>query len=778
MNNTMAKELNLMTLLNETGILAENICSSANSYKNTEDKARKRQYQASKDYDENAKYTILNPSKAYENCGLTIFDIDFPVWEDRFESDFQKAVQKLKEMGVAYSQSPYGMKLYLRLDKAHIPDFAKDYTILEQQWSLGNKQKDCICEILHLKNKHCDYALTNDEENTYYTLDNMENLFKPWDISQEIEEFFEALSATAIHQKESNTKTIASRQYGIKDAENVEDEIHRKNAKKFNELGKSMKEFLPWLMDRLEIKIETHSNDGCNDGVRIAYKLLQNPYAFNREDFEEFLSCYAQLHNGVCFPAGSLAKEFESKVIIPLKEEKQKQDSIALKQIYVCCNTHTKQYFVIEETQENSGVFDTWEHQSTAFIGNALGVKPSELGFHRIELDNTHPKILSHNGSEITFNPTLNEIARIPERREWINDRSCFDSLELDHRTRILFENIYGLNVELAIMKEAFRFGRYCLGEGMDGRSKLKSFDILLSTQRGTGKSSFVELITKIYMSNPTRAITDFVGKYPEVNSYNGQIMYAGSITERSVSLSYDEHGMSRTDFEFLKEIQSPMGTSIPKKMQSTKVINPPHIYCYVSVNYDEGNIGKIYYSNDTSLNNSIFLSYNLEAKTLIELLSAKDREWLMGSTEAVSNLRKYLLRVFNTLSDEDKDGIMDCSRFVAKSFYRPQDFLTLTKGSKTSASKGEYVKALQNRDIDSLCRVLNDEILGLLEEKQPKIYESLNKKVQEYLDGVSSELDFRRGEHNAVCKILQITASHYQDCFTSKGENGKLKIG
>lgn len=207
-------------------------------------------------------------------------------------------------------------------------------------------------------------------------------------------------------------------------------------------------------------------------------------------------------------------------------------------------------------------------------------------------------------------------------------------------------------------------------------------------------------------------------------------------------------------------------------------MINPPHIYCYVSANYDEGTIGKIYYSNDTSLNNSIFLSYNLEAKTLIELLSAKDREWLMGSTEAVSNLRKYLLRVFNTLSDEDKDGIMDCSRFVAKSFYRPQDFLTLTKGSKTSASKGEYVKALQNRDVDSLCRVLNDEILGLLEEKQPKIYESLNKKVQEYLDGVSSELDFRRGEHNAVCKILQITASHYQDCFTSKGENGKLKNG
>ena len=664
---------------------------------------------------------------------MAIFDIDFPVWEDRFESNFQKAVQKLKEMGVAYSQSPYGMKLYLRLDKAHIPDFAKDYTILEQQWSLGNKQKDCICEILHLKNKHCDYALTNDEENTYYTLTNMGNLFKPWDISQEIEEFFEALSVTAIHQKESNTKTIASRQYGIKDAENVEDEIHRKNAKKFNEPGKSMRDFLPWLIDRLEIKIETHSNDGCNDGVRIAYKLLQNPYAFNREDFEEFLSCYAQLHNGVCFPAGSLAKEFESKVIIPLKEEKHKQDSIAIKQIYVCCNTHTKQYFVIEEIQENSGVFDTWEHSSTAFIGNALGVKPSELGFHRIELDCTHLKILSHNGSEITFNPTLNEIAKIPERREWINDKSCFDGVELDHRTRILFENIYGLNVELAIMKEAFRFGRYCLGEGMDGRSKLKSFDILLSAHRGTGKTSFVELVTRLYMSEPQKTTDDFVAKKPEVNSYNGQIMYAGTITEKSVSLYYDEHGMSRTDFEFLKEVQSPMGTSVAKKMQSTKVINPPHIYCYVSANYDDGEVSRIYYSNDTSLNSSIFLSYNTEAKSLIELLSAKDREWLMSNTEAVSNLRKYLLQVFNTLSDEDKDGIMDCSRFVAKSFYRPQDYLTLTKGSKASVSKGEYVKALQNRDIDSLCRVLNDEILGLLEEKQPKIHESLNKKVQEY---------------------------------------------
>lgn len=207
-------------------------------------------------------------------------------------------------------------------------------------------------------------------------------------------------------------------------------------------------------------------------------------------------------------------------------------------------------------------------------------------------------------------------------------------------------------------------------------------------------------------------------------------------------------------------------------------MLNPPHIYCYVSANYDNGGTNKIYYSNDTSPNNSIFLSYNLEAKTLIGLLSAKEREWLMSSTEAVSNLRKYLLRIFNTLSDEDKDGIMDCSRFVAKSFYRPQDYLTLTKGSKASVSKGEHVKALQNRDIDSLCRVLNDEILGLLEEKQPKIYESLNKKVQEYLDGVSLELDFRRGEHNAICKILQITASHYQDCFTSKGANGKLKIG
>lgn len=45
-------------------------------------------------------------------------------------------------------------------------------------------------------------------------------------------------------------------------------------------------------------------------------------------------------------------------------------------------------------------------------------------------------------------------------------------------------------------------------------------------------------------------------------------------------------------------------------------------------------------------------------------------------------------------------------------------------------------------------------------------------------MDGANTELDFRRGEHNAICKILQITASHYQDCFTSKGENGKLKIG
>lgn len=301
--------------------------------------------------------------------------------------------------------------------------------------------------------------------------------------------------------------------------------------------------------------------------MRIAYKLLQNPYAFGREDFEEFLSCYAQLHNGVYFPAGSLTKEFESKVIVPLKEDKPKEDTLAPKLVYVCCNTSTRQYFIIEETQENSGVFDTWEHQSTAFIGNTLGVKPSELGFHRIELDNTHPKFLSNNGSKITFNPTLNEIARIPERREWINDRNCFDGVELDYRTRILFENIYGLNVELAIMKEAFRFGRYCLGEGMDGRSKLKSFDILLSTQRGMGKSSLVELFTKIYMSDPLRKTDEFVGKYPKVNSYNGPIMYAGTITERSVSLYYDELGMSRTDFEFLKEIQSPMGISAPKKM-------------------------------------------------------------------------------------------------------------------------------------------------------------------------------------------------------------------
>lgn len=769
--------MNFKLFLEKNNIPLETICSSANYYQDAEDKAGKRQYQANKKYDPNAKYAILNPSKAYENYGLVIFDIDFPIWEERFDCDFQKAAMRLKELGVAYSQSPYGLKLYLRLDKGHIPDFAKDYTILEKQWSLGDKSKDCVCEILHLKNKHCDFALTNDEGNDYYTLGNVENLFRTWEINQETEEFFEALSVTAIHKKESNTKTIASRQYGIKDTESTEDEIHRKNAKKFNELGKSMKEFLSWLIKRLEIEIGAHNNDGCNDGVRIAYKLLQNPYAFTLTDFKDFLNCYADLHNGVYFSATTLAKKFESKVIVPLKEENPKEDSLSLKQVYVCCSTSTKQYFVLEETQENSGVFNAWEHQSTAFIGNTLGVKPSELGFYRIEFDNTHPKILSCNGSEVTFNRTLNEIAKIPERREWIDNKTCFDDVELDNRTRALFENTYGLNVELAIRKEAFRFGRYCLGEGMDGRSKLKSFDILLSTQRGTGKTSFVELITKIYMPNLSENITDFVGKYPEVNSYNGQIMYAGTITEKSVSLSYDEHGMSKADFEFLKEVQSPMGTSIQKKMQATKTINPPHIYCYVSANYDESTAGRIYYSNDTSLNSSIFLSFNLEARTLISLLSVKDREWLCSSAEAVSNLRKYLLKVFNTLGDEDKDEIMDCSRFVAKSFYRPQEYLTLTKGSKASASKSEYIKALQNRDHNSLCRVINDEILGMLEEKQPKLYEPLNKKVQEYLDGVSTEFDFRRGEHNAICKLFSITASHYQDHFTSKGENGKLKL-
>lgn len=182
------------------------------------------------------------------------------------------------------------------------------------------------------------------------------------------------------------------------------------------------------------------------------------------------------------------------------------------------------------------------------------------------------------------------------------------------------------------------------------------------------------------------------------------------------------------------------MGTSIPKKMQSARVINPPCIYCYVSANYDEGTIGKIYYSNDISLNNSIFLSYNAEAKTPILLLSTKERECLIGSTEAVSNLRKYLLKIFNTPSDEDKDGIMD-SYFMSKSFYQPQDFLTLTKISKTSASRGKYVKALQNRDLDSLCRVLNDEILGVLEEKQSKIYEQLNKKCKNILMRLAQSL-------------------------------------
>lgn len=67
----------------------------------------------------------------------------------------------------------------------------------------------------------------------------------------------------------------------------------------------------------------------------------------------------------------------------------------------------------------------------------------------------------------------------------------------------------------------------------MDGRSKFKSFDILLSTQRGIGKISLIELITKIYMSNPARIITDFVGKYPDVNSYSGQIcIQATSLSE------------------------------------------------------------------------------------------------------------------------------------------------------------------------------------------------------------------------------------------------------
>lgn len=434
----------------------------------------------------------------------------------------------------------------------------------------------------------------------------------------------------------------------------------------------------------------------------------------------------------------------------------------------LCIDLDREVYIGIEQEEDNIRKFEG----KIGMVRRFLGIKRDEVDTYTFiskpDLDGIME--INEKSKTVFFNEKRYFLSQIETREQWVKDHSLFPQIDLDERVRRLVENVYGLNADLFLKKEAVRFAE---------ARKLKNFDIVFSNDRNTGKTSLINLVTKIYM--PKGKESAFASLFATPPKSNGrELFHAGSIQTKSATLLFDEVGIDYPQFNFLKELQSPNGTQLEKKYSKAGITNPWMIYAYVLKNYTE-EISDIYYTSDKSLLTSLFFSFNVNAIDITDLIEDQDdRDWVFDSSECVEHLRRYLLGLYNSLTDEEIKSIRQASSFVKQSHYDISKYVK--KASLTTTQMCEqYISCIKKGCYSSLIELFEENLIQALRSFKKKkvakfkLSESLNDIVFTHKSGAKDRQDLTIKIHRSICDFFGIRAYDYLDCFNGANRLSKL---
>lgn len=364
----------------------------------------------------------------------------------------------------------------------------------------------------------------------------------------------------------------------------------------------------------------------------------------------------------------------------------------------------------------------------------------------------------------------------IPERQSWLYDKKYgiiheHDyKIELDPLIKTLVENVVGENAEWFLKKEAVRFAELC---------KLKSFDVIITHGRDIGKDVLINLITRLYVPH-NRSSDEYFG---EIENGSKKV-FGTNIHNSTVSLKLVESGMTKQQFDLIKSLQSKAGTQVPIKNRSPKMVNAYCLYAYVLKNHTVGN-KDIYFSDEASLRNSMFFSFNQEANFLTDLVGEEGIEKLANpSIELISNFRQYMLALYDSLSEEEIATVKSCEKFVAQSAYDPSKFIFTNKAIPAKELPQKYISCIENGDTKGLMELMEFGVIDLLEKGNTK-ERNMASKLGEMLYVYKSKQDgdnlkespFRVMHHKVVASALGVESVwKYYQYFTSYQDCGKLK--
>ncbi len=436
------------------------------------------------------------------------------------------------------------------------------------------------------------------------------------------------------------------------------------------------------------------------------------------------------------------------------------------KTYYFCMDTEREVYIGI--VQDGYGV--TKVEGKIGFIKNFLCIKREQIDAYTYVCKSDLQEIMQVDEQRkiVYFNEKRYFLSQIETREKWVNDPESFKAIELDSRVRKLVDNVYGLNADLFLKKEAVRFAE---------ARKLKSFDVVFSNDRNTGKTSLINLILKMYMPKDKELhYSELMATPPKSNGQ--RLFHAGSIQPKSIGLIFDEMGIDYPQFNFLKELQSPNGTQLEKKYSKAGITNPWMIYAYVLKNYSE-DLNDIYYASDKSLLTSLFFSYNKEAIDVVDLIEdQEDRDWVFDSKECVEHLRHYLLGLYNSLSQDEIKSIRQSANFVQQSHYDISKYVKKAKLTRPQMCD-IYVDGLKKGSYPLLIQLFEEELIDELrsskKKKAEKLADMLSNIVFTHKSGAKDKEYLTIDVHRMACEFLCIKSYDHLDYFTGVNKSSKL---
>lgn len=381
------------------------------------------------------------------------------------------------------------------------------------------------------------------------------------------------------------------------------------------------------------------------------------------------------------------------------------------------------------------------------------------------------------NTNTLFFNEYMELARNIPERQAWLQDkankviRDANQTIKLDPLIETLVKNVVGENAHWFLKKEAVRFAEFC---------KLKSFDVIITHGRDIGKDVLVDLMTRLYIP-----YNECPKRYSGETEIGSKKIFGINIHNNTIALKLVENGMNKSQFDFIKSLQSKSGTNIPIKNKSAKEVNPICLYTYVLKNSTYGN-KDIYFTNESSIKNSMFLSFNQEAQMLPEIIDSNGISQLTNPTpEFISNFRQYMLFLYDSLSDEDIAIVKSCERFVEQSAYDPSEHILSSMAIPTRELPQRYISSIKNGDIDELMQLLEFGIINLLQNrsaKEVKIADRLAVVLCSYKNRQKGKQEkeepFRVLHHKVISRALGIQDGwRYYDYFSSNQDIGRLRV-